>query len=215
MQQGFTCFQPNLKPEELRRLRESAFRTDRAGTRCLLDTPAVRATALGLKEQLTEAGLLPGSAVAIQAIAFDKTPDTNWKVSWHQDLVFPFAAPVSHPGFTQPTVKDGVNYARLSRDVLEAMTAVRLHLDECDERNGPLRISPGSHTRGIIPTSEIPALVHLRGESVCVAGEGEALLMKPLALHASSQAVTPRHRRVLHFVYYSGLPLPEKWHRTV
>jgi ectoine hydroxylase-related dioxygenase (phytanoyl-CoA dioxygenase family) len=32
--------------------------------------------------------------------------------------------------------------------VLEQVLAVRLHLDDCDERNGALRVVPGSHLLG-------------------------------------------------------------------
>ena len=46
-------------------------------------------------------------------------------------------------------------------------------------------------------------------------GWGEAVLTRPLLLHASSQATAPKHRRVLHVVYHSGRPIPETWHRRV
>jgi len=37
--------------------------------------------------------------------------------------------------------------------------------------------------------------------------------MRPLLLHASSKAHTPRHRRVLHFVFGPpALPLGLHWH---
>lgn len=93
--------------------------------------------------------------------------------------------------------------------------AIRLHLDDCDETNGPLRISPGSHKEGILKSTEIPDHLSTHGETTCLAQEGEVLLMNVLALHASSKAVGPKHRRVLHLVYYGGEPLVEKWHREV
>jgi hypothetical protein len=57
--------------------------------------------------------------------------------------------------------------------------------------------------------------VEQNGEVTCLARTGEALLMRPLLLHASSVAKEPRHRRVLHVVYYAGAPIAEKWHREV
>jgi hypothetical protein len=48
-----------------------------------------------------------------------------------------------------------------------------------------------------------------------LAHAGEALLMKPLLLHASSQATAPKHRRVLHLVYHSGEAVAAPWHRVV
>jgi hypothetical protein len=41
----------------------------------------------------------------------------------------------------------------------------------------------------------------------------EVLLMRPLLLHASSQALDPGHRRVLHFVYDGGDSMREHWFR--
>ena len=42
---------------------------------------------------------------------------------------------------------------------------------------------------------------------VCDAAAGDALIMCPLLLHASSPADAPRHRRVLH-IEYTGTDLP-------
>lgn len=212
---GWTRVATGIDADFLARLRAEAFTGGAAGSRCLLDLPAVRAAALALKDELISAAHLPSGAVAIQAIAFDKTPDTNWKVAWHQDLMFPFAAAVVAPGFDLPARKDGVDFARPPLAVLQDLLAVRLHLDPCDATNGPLRVSPGSHRHGLIPSGECAARARLGGETACLAAEGEALLMRPLLLHASSQATVPGHRRVLHFVYHSGSAIPETWHRAL
>lgn len=212
---GWACVATGVGADALKQLRAVAFSGDSAGVRCLLDLPEVRRTATQLKAELISAGILPGSAVAIQAIAFDKTPGTNWKVAWHQDLMFPFARAVQSEGFDLPSKKGGVDYARPPLRVLEELLAVRLHLDDCDEANGPLRVSPSSHHQGIIPSADAAARAANHGEAACLAKEGEAILMKPLTLHASSQATSPRHRRVLHFVYHSGTPMTEEWHRKV
>lgn len=196
-------------------LRREAFCEGSAGQRCLLDLPSVRTAALAIKQRLIADDLLPSAAVAIQAIAFDKTAATNWKVAWHQDLMFPFAEEVRSPDYDLPSCKSGVAYARPPREVLEALLAVRLHLDDCGESNGPLRVSPGTHTLGILPSSEAATRAAACGEVSCLAREGELILMRPLLLHASSQAASPGHRRVLHFVYHSGQPLPERWHRCL
>lgn len=129
--------------------------------------------------------------------------------------MFPFAWRVQAQGIDLAARKDGIDYARPPLPVLEALLAVRIHLDDCDESNGPLRVSLGTHQRGIIRSSDIQAAVAERGEKLCLAKSGEALLMKPLLLHASSPATVPRHRRVLHLVYHSGEPIAEPWHRAV
>lgn len=107
-------------------LRDTLFQPDRAGTRCLLDHPLVRKTAIHVREHLVTREDLDRRSVAIQAIAFDKTPETNWKVSWHQDLMFPFASKVSSPGYTLACEKDGIPFARPPAAVLADLTAVRL-----------------------------------------------------------------------------------------
>lgn len=213
--QGFALVRSSIPQEIFAELRNTLFHDDSAGERCLLDRPVVRETALSLKRELIESGQLSSEAVAIQAIAFNKTAATNWKVAWHQDLMFPFAKRVTSEGFNIPTIKQDIDYARPTAGILEQLLAVRLHLDDCDSTNGPLRVSPGTHRSGILPTSEIPAHVANHGEVTCLAKTGEVLLMRPLTIHASSQATEPKHRRILHLVYHSGDPIPEPWHRTI
>ena len=212
---GFAVI-PTRVPAAVRaQLRQRLFASEEVGTRGLLDEPAVRQVALSLKEELVGAGYLTAGAVAIQAIAFNKTAGTNWKVAWHQDLMFPLAWPVSDPDYALPCRKDGVDFARPPRAVLEALLAVRLHLDGCDEANGPPRVVPGSHLAGVIPPAFFAKKVEEFGTTTCLAAEGEALLLRPLLLHASSRARQPRHRRVLHLVYHAGGPVTEAWQRAV
>ena len=122
---------------------------------------------------------------------------------------------VSSVSFDLPCIKDGIHYARPPEFVLKQLLAVRLHLDDCDETNGPLRVSPGTHNFGIMETAAISDLIARHGEATCIAKKGELVLMRPLILHASSQATEPKHRRILHFVYFSGEPIKEPWHRAV
>lgn len=213
-QDGWAIVSSHLDSVVLQTLRADAFSKKGAGQRCLLDNPSVRQTAIALRQELTRVGILSSGAVAIQAIAFDKNPATNWKVAWHQDLMFPFAQRVKTSGYDLPSIKDGIDYARPPQEVLEELLAVRLHLDDCDSTNGPLRVMSGSHRNGILKSGDIPCGVQPEHEITCLAKEGDVLLMKPLLLHASSQATAPKHRRVLHFVYHSGRAIPETWHRS-
>lgn len=204
-----------IRDEAIEGLKTTIFDFEGAGMRCLLDVPLVREAVLQTRQCLRDRGILPAEAVAIQAIAFDKTATTNWKVTWHQDLMFPFAALPQATGYELGTVKHEVAFARPPREVLEQLLAVRLHLDECDAENGPLRVSPGTHRLGVIASRDIHDIVVRHGEQTCLAPHGSAVLMRPLTLHASSQATQPRHRRVLHLVFHTGGKLPERWHRAV
>ncbi len=88
---GYCILPTKISKESIKALRDTLFQKNSAGERCLLDHPVVRDTALALKRELTFSGYLSENAVAIQAIAFYKSATTNWKVAWHQDLMFPFA----------------------------------------------------------------------------------------------------------------------------
>lgn len=97
---GWTIISSCLPEIILQSLRISAFSKPGPGPRYLLDQPVVREAATGLRFKLIQSGFLPETAVAIQAIAFDKTQTTNWKVPRHQDLMFPFADRVSASDFS-------------------------------------------------------------------------------------------------------------------
>jgi ectoine hydroxylase-related dioxygenase (phytanoyl-CoA dioxygenase family) len=212
---GGATIAAKVEPALLAALGENVFTAGAAGTRDLLDDACVATVATSLGSQLIGLGVLTPDAIAVQAIAFDKTPAANWKVTWHQDVMFPFAKRVQAAGYDLPSAKDGVAYARPPRAVLERMLAARLHLDDCDADNGPLRVAPGSHRHGVFTSTEIPERVRQHGETSCFACAGEVLLMRPLLLHASSPAREPRRRRVLHIVYYAGPPATERWHREL
>ena len=214
-EEGWSLFPTGIPSSLLDTLLTDAFTPGEAGTRCRLDLPIVQQVTRLLRTELATSGHLNADAVAIQAIAFDKTPGANWKVTWHQDVMFPFARSVTTSGFELPSKKDGIDYARPPRAILENLLAVRLHVDDCDDTNGPLRVAPGSHRAGVLKSTAIADAVKAHGEHTCLAARGEAILMKPLTLHASSPATSPRHRRVLHVVYYSGPVCPEPWYRAV
>ena len=100
-------------------------------------------------------------------------------------------------------------------ELLENMLTVRLHLDDTDESNGALQVLPGSHRFGRLSAGRIRALRSEHAEFVCPAAAGDALLMRPLLLHASSRSASARHRRVLHIEYAGfGLPPELHWHEA-
>jgi ectoine hydroxylase-related dioxygenase (phytanoyl-CoA dioxygenase family) len=158
----------------------------------LADSPRL----LSLIEQATERVAFP-----VRAIFFDKTAGANWRVPWHQDLTIAVTKRIETDGFGPWSTKDGVVHVQPALEILKNMTALRLHLDACDESNGALRVIPGSHLDGELSAERIEAMTGSARAVTCEVPKGGALLVRPLLLHASSPAKSPSHRRVLHIEY--------------
>lgn len=161
--------------------------------------------------RLIEAALGP-AAFPVRGIFFDKTPETNWRVPWHQDLTITVAEQVVTEGFGPWSVKDGVVHVQPPAPLLARMATIRLHLDDCPADNGALRVIPGSHLHGELSATQIEEFTRTRRAVVCEIPRGGVLLLRPLLLHASSPASVPAHRRVLHLEYAAErLPNGLKW----
>ncbi len=151
-------------------------------------------------------------AQAVKATLFDKTAAANWKVPWHQDLTIAVRRRLETTGFGPWSMKDGVPHVQPPVSVLEALVALRLHLDDTPEENGALRVVVASHRLGRIPEAQIAAVRANGRERVATVPAGGVMVMSPLLLHASSASSRPEHRRVLHVEYSSfALPAGLKW----
>lgn len=188
----------------------------RGGVRHLLDIPSVCTLARTAPVRAVAEEVLGADCIAVRGILFDKTPDANWKVIWHQDLTIAVRERHEVPGFGPWTEKDGVPHVQPTIDVLERMVAVRVHLDDCGPANGPVRVIPGSHRAGRLSAAAIEEW-KARGPMVdCVVERGGILAFMPLLLHASSPATVPAHRRVVHLEFAAGeLPGGLSWHHAV
>jgi ectoine hydroxylase-related dioxygenase (phytanoyl-CoA dioxygenase family) len=153
--------------------------------------------------------------VAVRAILFNKTAESNWKVSWHQDVVIAVKERADVPGYGPWSIKNGVSHVRPPAAILEKMLAVCIHIDDCSDDNGPLRVLPGTHNNGILSDAEIVEMNKDR-EFVCSVNRGDVILMRPLLLHASSPARNSSSRRVIHIEFASAeLPSPLHWHDVI
>ena len=90
----------------------------------------------------------------VRGLLFDKIPGANWKVPWHQDVTIAVRKRIEADGFGPWSMKADVLHVQPPAAILEHMLSVRLHLDNCGEENGALRIIPASHLRGRIPEDE-------------------------------------------------------------
>lgn len=189
--------------------------TSGAGRRGLLGLPAVAALARSSRLFDILRPHFPSEPFPVRAIYFDKSSEANWLVPWHQDLTLAVRSRVEVPGFGPWSTKDGIPHVQPPVALLEQMLSVRLHLDEADASNGALRVLPGSHRLGRLSAEQITELRIRQAEELCTACAGDALLMRPLLLHASSRSVSPRHRRILH-IEYAAFELPPglNWHES-
>lgn len=158
--------------------------------------------------------VLGSAAFAVRGLLFDKVESANWRVGWHQDLMIPVEQRVDAPGYSAWSTKQGVVHVRPPDEVLAAMLTLRVHVDHCPADNGPLEVLPGTHRLGIVPESDVRSTADEHQAITCTAAAGDVLVMRPLLLHASRPAGTPRHRRVVHLEFASeALPGGVKWWR--
>lgn len=184
-----------------------------AGVRNLLSqSKTIREFATrGLAAEIA-AQLLNGKPTVVRGILFDKTPQSNWYVTWHQDLSIPVLKKVETEGYGAWSVKEGVIHVQPPSEILERMVSLRIHLDPCSIENGAIKFIPGSHLLGKLEPDAIETLKADREMMLCPAERGDIIAMKPLILHASSKAESPAHRRVLHLEYNcADLPNGLQW----
>src|SRR5262245_27210481 len=98
--------------------------------------PEVRRLAESAAIRALAEPMLGPVAFAVRGLFFDKTPEANWKVSWHQDLSIAVRHRIEVPGFGPWSVKAGVVHVQPPTEILERMIVVRVHLDDCSEQNG-------------------------------------------------------------------------------
>jgi len=155
---------------------------------------------------------LAKAAFPVRGTLFDKTAGANWLVPWHQDLTICVVDRIDVPGYGPWTKKAGWCHVQPPASILEDMLSVRIHLDDCDESNGALRVLPGTHTRGRLTPELIEEKRHSVAPISCRAQAGDVVLMRPLVLHASSAANKAVHRRMIHIDYASSqLPGGLRW----
>jgi ectoine hydroxylase-related dioxygenase (phytanoyl-CoA dioxygenase family) len=151
----------------------------------------------------------------VRAIFFDKTPEANWKIPWHQDVTIAVKERVECNGYGPWSVKAGVVHVQPPSEISEQMLSVRIHLDDCPASNGALRVIPGSHRLGKLRHAQTDAVVGEKQFAVCEVKAAGVLVMRPLLLHASSESETAHafgHRRVIHLDYAAtSLPCGMEW----
>ena len=229
-QQGFAIVENVLSPEEVDALRvaieqaivesrDSTSVRDRGGVYAIRNVtevvPEVRALHQHPGISQLVAPILGAEAMLVRGLMFDKSPESNWGIFWHQDLSIAVRQREAIPDFGPWSIKAGIQHVQPPPHILQNMLTVRLSLDDCLETNGALRVLPGSHQSSRLNMLESEMLQQNTPPETCCVKSGGAVIMRPLLLHSSHRATDIARRRVIH-LEFAAEPLPEplKWYTS-
>lgn len=157
--------------------------------------------------------VLGNKAKPVRSVYFDKVPEANWNVAWHQDTSIALKSKHEVDGFGPWSEKQGVAHVEPPEEYLAKILTLRVHLDSANQNTGVLRVVPDTHKNGRISSKEIIDIVDASKVIECTASPGDILLMNPLLFHSSRKAVAPSHRRIIHIEYSAmELPKPLEWY---
>lgn len=129
-QKGYAIAPDVLANEEIRqlllKLETAVVHRSRAGIRHLLSHPAVAQIANDPRLLGIAQSVLGPDAFPFRATLFDKSPDANWLITWHQDTALPLRQKHEVPGWGPWSLKEGVTYAHAPAGALEQVIALRL-----------------------------------------------------------------------------------------
>ncbi len=151
--------------------------------------------------------LLGENYFVVKSIYFDKPEDSNWFVSYHQDLTISVDKKIQLDNYGPWTVKQNQFAVQPPLAILQNIVTIRIHLDDTDEFNGALKVIPSSHKKGIFRPETIDWTVDK--ETICKVPKGGVMIMKPLLLHSSGRTTNNKKRRVIH-IEFSSMELPKE-----
>lgn len=208
---GYAIHDSVFRREEMDRALDALSRAEvwrtKAGARHVLAVPVVRELANDQRLMDLAAHCLGPEPTPFRATLFDKSPDANWLVAWHQDTALPLRARIDDPAWGPWSTKASVLYAHAPAWALERVVALRVSLDDSTSANGPLRVLPGTHRDGVLSEQQIRRLSRAKEPVDCVTAAGGVVAMRPLTVHASSKSSDDRPRRVLHIEYAAPIDL--------
>jgi len=157
----------------------------------------------------------PNCDKSIKSIYFDKPPSVNWIVNWHQDLTINLKNKKEVEDFKNWRVTDKRTVVQPSREILENIFTIRIHLDDCTKENGALRLIKKSHKSGVIDIKKWMKTKEGE-EKICEVKKGGILIMKPLILHSSRRTENRKNRRVIHVEFTDKeLPMGLNWKEKI
>jgi ectoine hydroxylase-related dioxygenase (phytanoyl-CoA dioxygenase family) len=206
---GFAIFERIFEAHEMdvlcEALASASLARSRAGARHAMAHPLVAALARDDRLMRIVRDVLGTEALPYRATLFDKSPTSNWLVVWHQDTALPLRDRVDTAGWGPWSTKHGITYAHAPTSALSQVLALRIHLDDSTALNGPLRVLPRTHERGVLTDEAVQQLAREIEPVDCLVPRGGVLAMRPLLIHASSKSRTDAPRRVLHIEYSASM----------
>ena len=147
----------------------------------------------------------------IKSIYFDKPPNANWIVNWHQDLTINVKGKTEDDKFKNWRFLKDRTVVQPPLDILENIFTIRIHLDKCTIKNGALQVVSHSHKDGVVNLAhEVSNLNSIK--KICEVEQGGILIMKPLLFHSSRRTENQKNRRVIHIEFSNKiLPRGMEW----
>lgn len=201
---------------EILRILEEKKIKDKFGVReFLIDNPEIRENIFTKKLIRIIEKISQKCDKSIKSIYFDKPTNANWIVNWHQDLTINLINKKEIEGFKNWRIKGERIVVQPSKEILENIFTIRIHLDNCTKENGALRVIENSHIKGIIEIKEW--INNKKGvEKICEIKKGGILIMKPLILHSSRRTENEKNRRVIHIEFTDKeLPMGLNWKEEI
>jgi hypothetical protein len=124
------------------------------GARNLLDLPDVRNLAADRAIRDLVDPVVGPAAIPVRALFFDKTPEANWPVLWHQDLTIAVAERHDLEGWGPWSVKAGVSHVQPPTALLAQMLTIRVHLDDCGADMAHCASFPAATPKAASPATE-------------------------------------------------------------
>ena len=145
--QGFAIVPECLADETVEHLR-SCLGNAAHSQRNLLEISAVRDLAVSKPVRQLVADVLGSNCFTVRGLFLNKTPDSNWKVAWHQDRTIAVRERKDAPHFGPWSIKAGAPHVQSPASVMNNMLSIRLHLDKSHTGNGTAPRDPTlSHCR--------------------------------------------------------------------
>jgi len=193
----------------LNQVDQRSTRRTRAGVRHAMGLRPVAALTRHTELMQLARQVLGQDAFPFRATLFNKSPESNWLVVWHQDTALPLQGRSELPGWGPWSVKEEIHYAHAPASALSQVLALRVHLDDSTRDNGPLRVLPGTHQLGVLTDDAIHNLARRIDPVECVVAKGGVVAMRPLLIHASSKSQAALPRKVLHIEYAASASIAE------